>query len=494
MRALPGIVLIVAGVGGLGLWSGCVNQADEVHQYREVLDQGLPKAEPLQPHETLTLGRALLLANADNEQLASQGETYLQALIAKSRAFSAFLPTINFQPDFTLEQAPKGNAANTASAVATATNPNPAAQSASAGGYVQDGNVFRRFEAPVVGQASFSPRSIPLYQAAKIAIAQNRQLLIDAQQTILLNVAQAYFQVLISNQQVGVLQHSLKLQEERVKDLGARLRMQLALGLDLNQALANEAATQVQLSQALNDLRNARRMLGLLIGVGDLDNPLVNDIISTGPAESMDDFVKRALAQRQDLVAAEEATKQARLAVKAAVDEYYPSVSLNVAGYLYRENYADASKWAGLLVANLPIYSGGAIKADVRNAWSHLRQAALFESYLRREVLENVRTAYDNLATAGLELADLEREVTAANQAYIQARQLEKNGLAIPLDVLTAQDTLLNAQLQYANEAFSRTLFRFNLIRAVGDFNPLTPTHLNWTSPPPPDQFAGHEQ
>jgi outer membrane protein TolC len=491
MRPFPSFLLLLAGVGATGLWSGCVvNQAKEVHQYREVLDQGLPKVEPLQPRETLTLGRALLLANADNEQLASQGETYLQALIAKSRAFSAFLPTINFQPNFTAEQAPKGIAAG---GTATPVDPNPAAVAASQGGYVQDGNVFRRFEAPVVAQGTFSPRAIPLYQAAKIGVAQQRQLLIDTQQTILLNVAQAYFQVLISTQQVGVLQHSLVLQEARVSDLRARLRMQLAIGLDLNQALANEAATQVQLSQALNDMRNGRRMLALLIGVGDVDGPLVNDIVSTGPTESMQAFVDRAMAQRQDLQAAADATKEARLAVKAAIEEYYPSVSLNLAGYLYRENYADASKWAGLLLANLPIYSGGAIKADVRDAWSHLRQAALFESYLRRQVLENVRTAYDNLATSGLELADLDREVTAAAQAYRQARQLEKNGLAIPLDVLTAQDTLLNAQLQYANEAFSRTLFRLDLIRSAGDFNPLTPSRLNWTSPPPPDQFAGHE-
>jgi len=44
--------------------------------------------------------------------------------------------------------------------------------------------------------------------------------------------------------------------------------------------------------------------------------------------------------------------------------------------------------------------------------------------------------------------------------------------------VLTAQDRLLNAQLQYTDEAFNRTIFYLDLIRAVGDLNPQTPANI----------------
>ena len=47
----------------------------------------------------------MALANEDNEQIGLQGENYVQAMIAKSRAVAAFLPTVSFQPDFTIEQA-----------------------------------------------------------------------------------------------------------------------------------------------------------------------------------------------------------------------------------------------------------------------------------------------------------------------------------------------------------------------------------------------------
>lgn len=467
-----------AALAGLLLGGCVVDQAHEVSLYRRVLDEHRPR--PVLPPEKqpLTLATALELANFDNEQLASQGETYLQALIEKNRAFGAFLPTLSFQPNYTVEQAPAGSVAATAPG---APAESAAAAAATQGNFVQDGRVLRRFQAPLVGNLNFSFRTAPLYDAAKILVAQQRQLLLDARETLLLNVAQTYYQILISTQQVKVLQHSLRLQAARVRDLEGRLNAQLAMPLDVAQAKANESATRVQLTQALNDERNGRRTLGLLIGQVDVFNPLVPESAEPEPTRTAADYVDQADKTRPDLQAAEDAVRQARDAVKAAIREYYPSASLNVAGYLYEQNYANASKWNAILSANLPLFTAGSIRADVREAWSHLRQAALYESYLRREIAENVLTAYDNFSTGQSELADLKREVDAAHDAYVQATEQERNGLAIPLDVLTAQDSLLNAQLQYTRQAYTQTIFQLDLIRAVGDLDPETPKRLNWT-------------
>ena len=292
---------------------------------------------------------------------------------------------------------------------------------------------------------NFSFRNVPVYKAAEIAVVQQRQLLLDARATVLLNVAQTYYQILISTRQVAVLQHSLELQEARLSDLEGRFKARLALALEVSQARSDEAAARVQLSHASNDMRNGRRTLALLIGAPVVDGPLVSETPVPDPPTPMEHYVDQALAHRQDLLAAEAAVKEANYAVKAAVDEYYPSASLNVAAYLYQQNYANSSKWNAILSANLPIFSAGVIRADVRDAWSKLRQAALFESYLRREIEQGVQTAYDNLLTSGVILGQLQEEVEASSEAYKQAVQLEKNGLAIPLDVLTSQDALLNS-------------------------------------------------
>jgi outer membrane protein TolC len=464
----------------VGFLAGCIDQRREVQTYRDILDADLPKPAPLEPGETLTLERALALANADNEQLASQGETYLQSLIAKNRAVAAFLPTVSFQPNFTIEEAPSGSASPVS---AGAPSSSAAAAAASEGGFVQSGNVLRRFEAPVVGSMNLSYYNLPNLKSAEMAAIQQKQLLIDAQATILLNVAQAYYQILISEQQVAVLQNSLALQEARVRDVQGRYEAHLALALEVSQTVSEEAATRVLLTQALSDVRNGRRTLAILIGVSQVDERLVDDILVPDHLAPAQFYVDQALASRQDLLAAQAAVKAARYAVDAAIAEYYPSVTLNVAGFLYRESFTDATKWDAILLANLPIFSAGIIEADVRDAWSRLRQAALFESYLHRQIDQSVQIAYENFVTSSSKLVDLQHEVQASSDTYKQSVELELNGLAIPLDVLTGQDRLLNAQLQYTDEAFSRTIFYLNLIRAVGNLNPHTPRNIRQPTP-----------
>ena len=79
-----------------------MNQRKEVSLYRQVLD-GKKRLDVSDSFDgkPLSLEESLILANQRNEQLGISGETYVQALIAKQRAFAAFLPTITFAPTFT---------------------------------------------------------------------------------------------------------------------------------------------------------------------------------------------------------------------------------------------------------------------------------------------------------------------------------------------------------------------------------------------------------
>lgn len=462
----------------LAILTGCVDQHKEVQTYRDVVDSGLPRPAAYQSGQTLTLDRALALANQDNEQIGLQGENYLQALIAKSRAFAAFLPTVSFQPSFTIEQQP-----NIASAFGPIT---PAVISADAqsGGFVVSGNTWHSIQAPVVGSMELNLSSFPNLHSAEQTIEQQRQLLLDAQATVLLNVAETYYQVLRSEQQVVVLSNSLAVDAERLRQVEGRFQNHLALALEVSQTRAQAAATQVSLTQARNDVRNGRRTLAFLVGVPEIAGPLVDDVNVPPSLMPVEAFRQIAASTRPDLLAAQAQVRAAKYAVDAAISEYYPTVTLNVAGFLYREYFSQASKWDAILQANLPIFSAGIIEADVRDAWSKLRQAALYESELRRQIDQDVQTAYDNLVTSGRQLANLRAEVQAAADARLQAGQLLDNGLAVPLDVLTAQDTLLNAQLNYTSESFDRTVFYLDLLRTVGQLTPLSPRQWQSTTRP----------
>jgi outer membrane protein TolC len=455
------------------LLGGCVDQEKEVHTYRQFVDDGLKHPAAYKDGERLSLARAMLLANEDNEQIGLQGENYIQALQAKNRAVGQFLPTVTFAPDFTAEQAP------TAGATSAGANVLPQ-EAATAGGFVIDGDVWRRFEAPITGAETLSFVNYGNLRSAEETIVQQRQLIIDAQATVLLNVAQTYYQVLLSERQVDVLRTSLKVQQARLDDAENRYKNHLALALEVSQTKAEVAATQAQLTQSLTDVQNGRHTLAFLIGVAEVDGPLTDEVGVPDELKSADWYRNLAASTRPDLLAADAAIRAAKHAVDAAIDEYYPSVSINVAGFLYREYFSDASKWDAILVGNLPIFSGGIIEANVRTAWSRLRQEALYQSELKRQIDRDVQIARDNIISAERQLTSLGEEVQAAADSLDQSKQLLQNGLAIPLDVLTAQQTLLNAQLSYATEAFNITVFYLDLLRITGQLTPRSPE--GWTA------------
>ncbi len=238
------------------------------------------------------------------------------------------------------------------------------------------------------------------------------------------------------------------------------------------------------MTQAKSDVRNGRHMLAFLIGVGEIGGPLVDEVVVPNQLASVDDFRQYAATHRQDLLGAESAIRAAKYAVDAAIAEYYPSVSIDVAGFLFRQYFSDASKWDAILIANLPIFSAGIIEADVRDAWSKLRQAALYQSELLRQIDRDVQVAYDNLMTSQQELTSLDEEVQAASDSLNQSEQLLRNQLAIPLDVLTAQNTLLSAQLNYSSEQISRSIFYLDLLRITGQLDPNSPERWETTTRP----------
>lgn len=450
-----------ATLGLLFLMAGCgVDPQKEIGRYCAVLDGNRPHPPAdYQADETLSLERALRLANRDNERLAVAGEDYLQALIEKDRLAGSFFPTVGLEPSYTVADRAR---AGSGGAVGTI------------GGFRPVGRTLQRFEAPVVSRLNLFNGfgDVARLRGARAQAERQRLLLLDQQALILLDVAQVYFQVLRSERQVAVLESSVNVQDERVADVNARQQAGLARPLDVSQTRAQLAATRVALLSARSNVANGRTTLATLIGVDRVGGPLSDDFgDELSPAAALPPlaaFEQKALIEREDVAAARSAVQTARQRVREAFSRYYPSVTLNLTGFLYRENYTDASKWTGILNANLPIFTAGQIHADVRRAWSELRQAAMFESLARREALQGVRLAYENVSASRQRLADLDMQVGAAREALEQSEGSYRVGLATNLERLTAQGDLLSAELQLASERYDHALLLLDLTRFTG--------------------------
>ncbi|HXE52357.1 MAG TPA: TolC family protein [Tepidisphaeraceae bacterium] len=446
---------------------GCVDQHKEIAKYRKVLDGPAPLAvdRDYSKGKQLSLEQALLLASGYNEQLDIQGENYLQGLIARDRAYAAFAPTISLAPQFTWENRPINRGS-------TLVVGGTGAGSGSGTGTVVTGgrNKYTITDVPVAARANLFNgfRDVSTINAAWADIKRRRGLLLDLQETVLLETAQVYYQVLLAERSAEVLKNSVTYQDARVQDMTGRLRAGIAQPLDLAQTQAQDAATRAQLVTAQNNVRTGRITLAYLTNGNVQDATLVDRLELPQQLPSPAEATDIAQKTRPDIAAAAAQVEAARQNVQVAIGEYYPSINLDLSYYLHRETFPTNLEWLGILTANVPIFTAGIIEADVRLAWSQLRQSLLAEWQLIRQVNQDVRIDWQNLNASRDRIVELTTEVTASQEALRQATQRYSVGLATNLDVLTAQDQLLSSQLDLATEEFNHKIYYLDLLRGMG--------------------------
>lgn len=441
------ISMVAIAAVSLGL-SGCINQTQEVDHYRDIL-HATPQPMPRKVPHLLTLAGALHMANDNNESLAIAGENYLQALIAKDRAFANFFPTVSLAPTdyqrhgFNETQFPPGF-----------------------------GNLFQThyFDTPLAATLNVNIlRDSTAISAAGSYTGVQKSLLLNLQSDLLLETAQTYYAVLSAQRSVKVLQRTLAVQRATVASELRKLRAGIALRLSVLQDEADEARTQVQLTNAENLVERSRATLAYLIGVNSLNRArLVNLFRPPEHIPTLKALDQVALARREDLRADQDAVAVAKKSVTVAMAEYFPSVSIDFDTFLYKESFPSDSWWNGLFTVNFPIFEGGMIYNDVRKAYSKLRQAMLEEEMLRRKIHEQVRIALSDWVTSRELVRDTRTEMHAARAAFLQARHSYRVGLATNLDVITAQDRYLSANLTYQQAKYTTCVDMLNLLRESG--------------------------
>jgi outer membrane protein len=438
-RWLIPLAAICAASGG-----GCVDQPKDIALYRKQLD-ALPgvTSVPVPPEQApLSLQQALALAEKNDESLGLSGETYVQALIAKDRAFSAFLPQISIDPTYSQSQKIRGEGP--------------------AHSFNVSANLSMNFFNGFRDQATIEEDTA--------TSEEDRLLLLNEQQIVLLDVVETYYKVLQDERQVTVFQNSLAEQDESVRQAQAKFDLGSGTLLDIAQSQSQASQTRVSLIQAVASVKTDRAMLTFLIGSPADSCPLTDQY--EPPLEidqSLAEWITEAENNRQDLRADASAVAAARQGLRVTIGEYYPSIALNPLSYLiYKEVTAPSPSWSAIFTVNIPIFTGGQIESDVRNAYSLLRAALLTQSQARKQVEDDVRTDYASLESSRDQIKELRVELKASSDSLIQSQRQFNVGLATNLDVLTAQTQLLSTQLQLATQEYQKKIAFLSLLRVSG--------------------------
>lgn len=448
---MTGLLLTVA--------AGCaVNQAEEIETYRKVLAGGHPQTVKLyEPRETLTLQRALELALARNEQLAIAGEDYLQALIDKDRAFARFLPTISFTPSYMREEKTHLGAGNP---------------------LVSEFVPASALDVPAQSNLNVDPfMDIPVLQATESKARQQRYLLLDRKEILLLEVAQTYYQVLMAESRVKTLKHSVTTARQAVEDARIQEKAGTATFVDVARAESQLAAIRNQLIQARNDVVASRAMLSLQMGITACEGPLADNFAPPDRNLQWDHLLQVAGQNRQDLQAARQQVQAAAKLLQSAWAEYFPSVSLNLTYFFSRQSFPNDVSWTSLIQANVPIFTAGLVHADVRTAYSRLRQAQSAESHFQQKVIQDLRITFNDLNSDAERIEQSRIQVESAREFLHKAKTAYKAGTGTLLEQLDAADQLRTAKLSLADRVFTRNVDYLRILRALGvlDIRPSKP-------------------
>ena len=308
-------------------------------------------------------------------------------------------------------------------------------------------------------------------------ISAQRARLKGAEQTILLNAATAYSDVLrdqavlelnINNEQV--LGRHLEATRDRF-NVGEITRTDVHLA---EARLAGAVANRIQSEGTLEASRATYTNV-----VGEAPTALEKPVLTLPLPSSLDEAVTMADSDNPAIVAANYDEKAARDDIDSTQGQLLPSIDLS--GSANRSlDTASSNYWSNSLEAKVtltvPLYQSGAVYSKVRQARQQASASRLDADQARRDVASQVRQAWQNLAVTRARIDSIDTQVRAAQTALEGVQREASVGSRTVLDVLDSEQELLDARVNLVKSQRDETVAALTLLSNVGR---LTATDLN---------------
>ena len=324
------------------------------------------------------------------------------------------------------------------------------------------------------------------YQASKESERAATLSAHDARELVTLAVAGTYLQTLAGQAQVYSEQAQVANAQAVYDQAVVRKTAGTNARIDVMRSLVELQTEQQRLTSLSADVRKQKITLARLAGL-PLDHELI--LMDTFNLEGSaltdrNEEIEKALHTRWDLKAAESQVRAAELVLSAARAERFPSVTLSGDYGAIGPRPTSAHGVFNITGSlNIPVYTGGRIKAEIEQAETtlHQRQAELADT--RERIEGEVRTALIELETARnqLKVAGTNREY--ANETLTEARDRFGAGVGTTVEVVQAQQQVASAEADYVSSLFSYNLAKLTLARATGEAEAGLPNLLGGKHP-----------
>jgi outer membrane protein len=304
--------------------------------------------------------------------------------------------------------------------------------------------------------------------AAKESVLATREALRGIEQTVLLNAVSAYMQVQATAQIVNLQENNLRVLTEELRAARERFEVGEITRTDVALAEASVASSRSDLVAAQGDLTDAQAFY--IAVTGELSNNINQPGKVPSVTSNLAEALEVAMRKHPDIIEAQHNIKIAKAAMMPSVDL---TASASKSRYLaenspsYDEGRETTTGSLGIEVSG-PIYRGGALASSVRRAQANrdANRAALHVAQLTVE--QSVRTAFAALREARAASVAADELIRANTVAFQGVREEASLGARTTLDVLDAEQDLLDARAVKISANAQEYIQAYSLLSAMG--------------------------
>ncbi len=327
-----------------------------------------------------------------------------------------------------------------------------------------------------------------VYTESELQAAQAELQLKIAEQDLMLRVAQAYFDVLIAQDSVQLV----NAQKTAISEQHAQAKRNFEVGTatitDTLEAQARYDLTGAQEIAAQNNLEIKRSALQQLINAtpGDL-TPLGKEFkLEVPQPANMEKWVEEAQLNNLQLAIAQASAEIAEKEVARNRGGHYPTVDI-MANYSRNTNVGSlilgtesTNKTIGLQL-NMPLFQGGVVNSKWREAEANRERARQELENGRRNVAQQARQAYLGVVSGVAQVQALQQALTSSESVLEASKLGQEVGVRTNLDVLNAQQQLFSTRRDLYQAQYDYLLSQLRLKQAVGSLGEEDLSKVNQT-------------
>jgi outer membrane protein len=311
---------------------------------------------------------------------------------------------------------------------------------------------------------------------AESQVLAARETLRTTEQTVLLNAAGAYMNLLRDTAILDLQKRNVEVLQEQLRQTRDRFNVGEVTRTDVAQAESRLAAGRSSVLTAEANYKTSAAIYRQVIGHDPVNLTAASPVDRFSP-RTQTEAVSVGNAQHPNVLTAQYNVDAALSQVKVAEGALLPNVSLQ--GSVQKNQMSSITAISALNVqvlgvVSVPIYQGGAEYSAIRQAKETLGQRRIDLDTARDSVRQGVVQSWGQLDAAKANIEATQAQVQASEIALNGVREEARVGQRTTLDVLNAQQELVNARVSLVSAQRDRVVASYALLAAVGRLSPQT--------------------